>query len=534
MRGMRKVALIILDGWGVGPAWGGNAILQAKTQNMDIWWRTYPHTTLLASGEAVGLPPNTAGNSETGHLNIGAGRVVPQDLVFINNFIKDGNFFKNEKILSAFEHVKKNASALHIMGLVGTGTVHSCLDHLFEIMKMAKANQVTPVYLDLFTDGRDSDPESALGILEIINRKIKEIGVGQISSICGRYFAMDRDKNWGRTSRAYNAMTKGEAIESLNIRDAISKSYLRNITDEFIVPHLILDENHQKHLISDNDAVIFFNFRPDRSRQISYAFTDIKIPALNDRKILKNLYLLTFINRDPNPIGVVAFQTDEIKDTLAETISSRGLTQFHIAETEKYAHVTYFIDGGREKTLPKESRTVIPSPKVNTYDLSPAMSAEQITKSTIANADKDFSLIIVNYANADMVGHTGNFYATVQAIECVDLFLGKLVASLLQNNYTIVVTSDHGNADEMINPKTNQPQTEHTTNPVPFVIISKEMELSKRKLIANGALANIAPTILEIMGIPKPAEMTAISLYQSQSVINQPEYVKYERQNGTI
>lgn len=488
--------------------------MQAKTRNMDIWWRTYTHTAVLASGAAVGLPPNTAGNSETGHLNIGAGRVIPQDLVFINNFIKDGSFFTNPKILAAFEHVKKNNSALHLMGLVGTGHVHSDINHLYQLLKMAKDNQVEKVYLNLFTDGRDSDPESGLGIFENITQKLKEIGVGRITSICGRYFAMDRDKNWGRTSRAYNAMVMGEAKESLTIRDAISQSYLHNTTDEFIEPQLIVGESNQKITIEDNDSVIFFNYRPDRARQIAYAFSNQKIPQLDDRKILNNLYFVTFVNRDPSPIGILAFDAEEIKKTLAEVVSNAGLTQFHIAETEKYAHVTYFIDGGREEPFPGEFRMVISSPKVATYDLAPAMSAEKVADSIINNAGKNFNLIICNFANADMVGHAGNFYATVQAIEYIDLYLGKLVNSLLMHNYTIVIISDHGNAEESINPKTNQPNTEHTTNPVPFVIISKEIEIAKKPLIQNGALANVAPTILEIMDLQKPPEMTAKSLFE--------------------
>lgn len=487
--------------------------MAAKTRNMDIWWRTYTHTSLLASGEAVGLPPNTAGNSETGHLNIGAGRVVPQELVFINGLIQSGAFFKDAKIIAAFDHVKRNNSALHLMGLVGTGFVHSDLNHLYQLIKMAKDNQVEQIFLDLFTDGRDSAPESALGIFEQISRKIKEIGAGQITSICGRYFAMDRDKNWGRTSRVYNALTKGEATENPTVRDAITRSYLRNITDEFIEPHLIVGESNQKITVSDNDAVIFFNFRPDRAKQISSAFTNQKIPAIADRKILNNLYFLTFINRDPNPVGIVAFEVKEIKNTLAEVVSSAGLTQFHIAETEKYAHVSYFIDGGREVPFPLEYRLVIPSPKVTTYDLAPAMSAEKITSSIINNINKNYNLIICNFANADMVGHAGNFYSTVQAIEFIDLYLGKLVNSLLLHNYSIVITSDHGNAEESINPRTNQPNTEHTTNPVPFVIISKEIEIAKKPLVSTGALVNIAPTLLEIMGIPKPTEMTASSLF---------------------
>ena len=509
----RKVALIILDGWGIGPAWGGNAITQAKVRNFDLWWRTYTHTSLLASGEAVGLPAGTAGNSETGHLNIGAGRVVPQDLVFINNLIKSGQFFKNQKILAAFEHAKKNNSALHLMGLVGRGHVHSDINHLFSLLKMAKENQLTKVYLDLFTDGRDSDPESALGVFEDIECKLKEIGVGKISSICGRYFALDRDKNWGRTSRTYNVLTKGEANISPSSREAISRSYLREVSDEYIIPTLIADKPENKIIISDNDAVIFFNFRPDRARQLSQAFLEQKIPAISDRKILNNIYFLTFVNRDQHPIGIMAFQPEEIKNSLAEVVSNAGFSQFHIAETEKYAHVTYFIDGGREKPFPREYHQMIPSPKVSTYDLTPTMSAGKITDSLISNAGKNFDLIICNYANADMVGHVGNFYAAVQAIEFIDFCLERLIKILLLHNYTVAITSDHGNAEEMINPKTNQSQTEHTSNPVPFMIISKEIEIGKKPLLSGGSLSNIAPTLLQILEISKPAEMTAESLF---------------------
>jgi len=512
MRGMRKVALIILDGWGIGPAWGGNAIIQAQTKNIDLWWRNYAHTSILASGEAVGLPANTAGNSETGHLNIGAGRIVPQDLVFINNLIADGSFDKNDKILAAFEHCKKNHSSLHLMGLVGNGRVHSNIGHLFKLLEIAKENGLKDICLDLFTDGRDSESESAMAIFEKVNYKLKELGVGRITSICGRFFAMDRDKNWGRISRTYNALTKGEASTYESVRDAISKSYLRNISDEFIEPCLITGKSNQRKIISDNDALILFNFRPDRSRQISYAFTNAVIKAMPDRKILKNLYFATFVNRDPHPIGIPVFNATEIKNSLAEIVSNNNLFQFHIAETEKYAHVSYFIDGGQEKPFPNEHRILVPSVKVKTYDLAPTMSAKKITDTVIANLNRNYNLIVCNYANADMVGHSGNFYATVQAIESVDQNVGKLVDSLLLHNYTVVVTADHGNAEEMLTARTKAPQSEHSCNPVPFIIVSKEIELAKARLKTGGSLSNIAPTILEIIGLEKPAEMTAESL----------------------
>ncbi len=527
MKEKARVALVILDGWGIGPPWGGNAITSAKTRNMDMWWRTYPKTELLASGEAVGLPSIAGGNSETGHLNIGAGRLVPQDLPYINQLIKSGEFYKNPRILAAFNHVKKNKAHLHLMGLIGLGHVHSDLSHLFALMKMAKDNGILQVYLDLFTDGRDSDPNSALNVFETINNKIKEIGIGKIATICGRYFAMDRDRNWGRTSRAYNALTKGEAENSSSYRSVISKAYLRSISDEYLEPHLIVEDN-KKIIVNDSDAVIFFNFRPDRARQISAAFTSSPIAELPDRKIIKNLYFLTFVVREPNPVGIQAFPSQAINKPLAEVISDVGLKQFHIAETEKYAHVTYFINGGREQPFPGERQLMIPSPKIPSYDLVPAMSSLELTKKIISIVFENFDLLVINYANADMVGHSGNYNATMQSIECIDECLGRLVAALLQNNYAIVVTADHGNAEEMLNPKTNKPQTEHTKNLVPFIIISKNMSIAKLKLRPAGSLSNIAPTILDIMGIEKPAEMTAQSLIWKATV---PETAEVRRKN---
>lgn len=512
-----RVALIILDGWGIGPPWGGNAIVVAKTPNMDLWWRSYARTTLTACGRAVGLPAPASGNSETGHLNIGAGRIVPQDLPFINQLIESAEFFKNQKILAAFEHVKKNNSHLHLLGLASFSQIHSDLGHLFALLKIAKDYGLSEVYLDLFTDGRDSDPSSALSVLENISNKIRQIGIGKINSLCGRYYAMDRDHNWGRTSRAYNALTKGEADISPSYRDAISKSYLREITDEYIKPHLILEKGEEKVLVSDNDAVIFFNFRPDRARQISAAFSHQPITELRDRKIINNLYFVTFVVREPSPVGVKAFQPQPIPNCLSEVISRNKIKQFHVAETEKYAHVTYFFDGGREQPFPAEDQFLVPSLKVVSYDLSPEMSAGKITDKIISVLPEDYGLIVVNYANADMVGHSGNFYATVQAIEFIDLCLGRAVNALLKYNYTIIIAGDHGNADEMINPKTSQPNTEHTNNPVPFLIVSKSIILAKTKLKINGSLPNIAPTILDIMGIEKPKEMIAEDLLVKNS-----------------
>ena len=511
MRGAKKTALIVLDGWGIGMPWGGNAIMQARTPNIDLWWRRYPHSKLQASGEAVGLPSGTSGNSETGHLNLGAGRIIPQDLPFINRAIKNGDFFKNKEIISCFQHVKKHKSTLHIMGLVGGGHVHSDLDHLFALLKMAKDNGIDTVYLNLFTDGRDSDPNSALSVVEKISKRIIDIGVGRITSIIGRSFSMDRNNNWGKTSRAYNALTLGHAEIAKNPRECISGFYLRNISDEFIEPTLISDDGVDKYLIKDNDGLIFFNFRPDRSRQISRAFSNEKINEMPDRKILNNLFFVTFVTRDPKVYGRQAFIPPEIKNSLSEVFYFNKLKQLHVSETEKYAHVTYFFNGGREQPWPGEVQYLIPSPKVPTYDYAPRMSADSISRFVVRNISKNYDFIIINFANGDMVGHSGNYYATVQAIEAVDENLGIVVNALLHHNYTIFIVADHGNAEDMLNPKSNQPYTEHSSNPVPFIVLSKELEIARLRLI-DGALCDVAPTILSIMQIPIPTEMTGKKL----------------------
>ena len=512
-----KLALIIMDGWGIGPSWGGNAITQATTPNFDYWWRTFPRSSLLASGEAVGLTPNTAGNSETGHLNIGAGHIVLQDLPYINSLIANGEFVKNPNILAAINHTKINKSVLHLVGLVGNGHVHSDIDHLYALLRMAKDNGVKNVCLDLITDGRDSSPDSALQLFETIQANLVKIGVGHISSICGRYFAMDRDNNWGRTSRAYNCWVKGEAEIAKSPREYISGAYSRGKTDEFLEPCIIIDEYGRKSLINDNDAVIFFNYRPDRARQITEAFISPNIPKFPDRKLLKNLNFLTFVCHDPLSKATRAFDPPRVVNSLAEVVSKANLTQFHIAETEKYAHVTYFINGGVEKPFEGEQQFLIPSPKVETYDMQPEMSADKVCQKLLNEIGNNFNLIIVNFANPDMVGHTGNIHATISAVEKVDECMGKLVEKLIKYNYNIVITADHGNAEEMLTAKNNTPQTEHTQNPVPFIIVTKNLELSKVKLSATGRLANIAPTILDIMGLQKPAEMTENSLILKQN-----------------
>jgi 2,3-bisphosphoglycerate-independent phosphoglycerate mutase len=498
----RRVLLVILDGWGLAPAGPANAESLAKTPNFDFLWSHYPHLKLHASGEEVGLPKGQIGNSEVGHLNIGAGRVVWQDLPRISNAIKDGSFFKNEVLLKTFEYAKKNNKPVHMLGLLSDGGVHSHISHLFALMKMAKESGVTEVYIHAFTDGRDEEPQSAERYIRMLNEQIKQIGIGKIATISGRYYAMDRDSRRGRIEAVYNAMVLGEGDLGDSAEQVISDSYKRGVTDEFIPP-TILDS---KGLISDGDAVIFFNFRSDRPRELTRALTDTAADSFKRAKILKNLYFVTLTEYDPTlKIKGVAFPYIKINNVLSEVISADELTQFHIAETEKYAHVTYFLDGGEEKPFSGEENMLIPSPKISTYDKKPEMSAEEVTKNLLERIGK-YDFIVVNYANADMVGHTGMMKPAIKACEVVDSCLGEVVKKAREKDYNVIVTADHGNIEKMINTD-GSPCTAHTTNPVPFILISNG-EYKLREL-NSAKLANIAPTILKLMGVPKPQEMEA-------------------------
>lgn len=506
--------LIILDGWGIAPAWGGNAISRAKTKCFDIIWKKYPKTSLLASGTAVGLPNNTPGNSEAGHLNIGAGRVVRQDVTLIDKYIDDGSFFKSDVLLGAVEHAKKFRSNLHLIGLLSKTGTHSHINHLFALLRFCKENKFDRVYIQLFSDGRDSDPMSGIEMVSEVENKIKEIGIGKISSISGRYFAMDRDNRWGRVSRAYNLLTRNEGNVYPSAKEAFSNAYKNGITDEFIEPRLIGNKEQNIITIKDNDAVISFNFRSDRIKELIRAFTDANLQELPDRVKLKNLYFVSFAIYDEDKLAHLAFQPETVNYPIARILSENNITQFHIAETEKYPHVTYFINGGAEKPYKGERRLMIPSLRnVKTYDYVPHMSANEICLNVIRVMEKRyFNFLIVNFANADMVGHTGNLEATTQAVSFVDDCLGKIISKAITLNTTVWVMADHGNAEQMINPRTGTPDTEHTTNPVPLIVVSEDLAIKNLKLRSDGVLASVAPTILELMEINKPEEMTNQSL----------------------
>lgn len=515
---MKKVVLIILDGWGLAPAWGGNAIEMATTPNMDNLWRIYPHLELSASGEAVGLPHHEPGNSEVGHLNIGSGQVVYQNLPGINATINDGTFFKNTALLGATEHVKRFNSNLHLLGLVSDGGIHAYIYHLFALLQLAKNYGLKQVYIHMITDGRDTDPMKALSYLTKLKEEITRIGIGQVESVMGRYWAMDRDKHFDRTQRAYEVLTEGIGGMADTPERAISENYRQNKTDEFIFPMAINSREHPFMPIRNNDAVIFFNYRAERARQLTEAFTQNNFSGFKRRKIVQNLYFATFAFLEEyarNTNVKTVFHHHEIKEPLAKVISDAHLKQLHIAETEKYAHVTFFFNGSREAPYPGEDRILIQSPKVPTFDIKPEMSAENVANSVLKNWKK-YDFIVCNFANADMVGHTGNIKATIRGCEKVDNEIGRIVSELISNNVVAIVTADHGNAEQKINPNNSEPSTEHTTSPVPFILCSNDPTL-ERPLIRNDnehlhILADISPTIIDIMGLKKPPEMTGTSL----------------------
>jgi 2,3-bisphosphoglycerate-independent phosphoglycerate mutase len=512
-----KIILIIMDGWGLAPAWGGNAIEMAETPNIDALWRKYPHTEIKAAEEAVGLPVHEMGNSEVGHLNLGCGQIVFQNLTGINETIDNGTFFTNKTLLDACEQVKKFDSYLHLFGLVSDGGIHSHIDHLFALLKLAKDQGVNKVLIHMITDGRDTDPMSAYVYIEQLKNKIAQIGVGTIASIMGRYFAMDRDKHWDRIQKAYDCVVKGVAPIMESPEQTIAENYRQNHTDEFIVPTIIQTKNEPFHPLSDNDALIFFNFRADRARQMIDAIVRPDFHSFQ-RKEVKNLYFACFSFLEEyanNALIRPVFQLRDIHYPLARVLSDAGLTQFHIAETEKYAHVTFFFNGGTEKLFPGESHFLINSPKVPTFDLKPEMSAIAITNKVISDFDK-YDFTVLNLANADMVGHTGNIKAIIKACEVVDDCVGKITTAALRKNTIVMITADHGNAEQKIDPATGEPSTEHTINKVPFILCANDSALQRPLRDTGGkfglVLSDVAPTILDLFDINKPAEMTGVSL----------------------
>ncbi|AUS10048.1 2,3-bisphosphoglycerate-independent phosphoglycerate mutase [Laceyella sacchari] len=505
----KPVLLCILDGFALRGETEGNAVAQANKPNFDRYWNTYPHTTLTASGNAVGLPEGQMGNSEVGHLNIGAGRVVYQDLTRVTKSIEDGEFFQNETFLGAINHVKEHGSALHLYGLLSDGGVHSHIRHLFALLDLAAKEQVERVYVHAFLDGRDVAPDSAVTYIKQLQDKLDEVGVGQIATVQGRYYAMDRDKRWERTEKSYRAMVYGEGPTYRDPVEAVQASYEQSVYDEFVMPTVIVDEHNQPvGTIKDNDAVIFYNFRPDRAIQISLAFTNDDFRGF-DRgpKRPQHLYYVCLTKFSETVDGYVAYKPTDLDNTYGEVVSQQGLKQLRIAETEKYPHVTFFFNGGREEEFPGEERILINSPKVATYDLKPEMSAYEVTEALLKEIEAEkYDTIILNFANPDMVGHSGKLEPTIKAVEAVDECLGRIVDLVISKGGVAVITADHGNADMVID-ENGRPHTAHTTFPVPFIVTKQGVTLRE-----GGILADIAPTMLDLLGLEKPEEMTGNTL----------------------
>jgi 2,3-bisphosphoglycerate-independent phosphoglycerate mutase len=511
----RPLMLIILDGWGYREDTEGNSIKAARTSNLDFLTRDYPACFLECSGEAVGLPEGQMGNSEVGHLNIGAGRIVYQDLTRINMSVRDGSFFKNPAFLGAIENARDNNSSLHLMGLVSYGGVHSYMTHLFALIKLAHEKNVEKVYIHAFLDGRDVPPKAALKDIKSLSTFCKDIGTGKIATVSGRYYAMDRDKRWDRTKLAYDALTLGVApYTAPDAETAVSEAYKRGETDEFVKPTVILNpQGKPETIIQDSDSIIFFNFRPDRARQLTWAFVKDDFEGFVREKH-PEVHYVCMAQYDETLDLPIAFPTEKFDNVLGEVLSEHGLTQLRIAETEKYAHVTFFLNGGQEKCYEGEDRCLIPSPKVSTYDLKPEMSAYEVTDEVIKRIQSGkYDVIILNFANMDMVGHTGFFEAAVKAVETVDDCVGKIIEVLKTEGGAALITADHGNAEQMENPETGEAHTAHTSNLVKCVYVGN----SEVKGLKNGKLCDIAPTFLELLNIKKPEEMTGHSLNEKSS-----------------
>ncbi|MDD5435710.1 MAG: 2,3-bisphosphoglycerate-independent phosphoglycerate mutase [Nitrospira sp.] len=507
---LRPVILIILDGWGINPIKEGNAITIANTPVYDSLLKEYPNTSLDASGLSVGLPGGQMGNSEVGHLNIGAGRVVYQDFTRIDKAISDGDFYSNAVLLGCMEKTKSASGRLHILGLLSDGGVHSHIRHLFAIIEMAKRAGIKDLYIHAFLDGRDTPPQSGIGYIKTLQDYLEKEGIGKIATISGRYYAMDRDNRWDRVEKAYKTIVEGEGLKISDPAEAVVKSYAQGITDEFVVPVMISSEDgNSVATIKDGDGVIFFNFRADRARELTNALTNKEFDKFN-RRIFPSLAAFASMKLYDEKLQLpAAFETTRLQNILGEIVSKKGLKQFRTAETEKYAHVTYFFNGGEEIPFPGEDRMLVPSPKdVATYDQKPEMSAYKLTDELEKRIRSgEYAFILVNYANPDMVGHTGVLKAGIRAVEVVDECLGRVLSAVKDKNGIAVITSDHGDAEQMIEYDTGKPHTAHTTNSVPFIITQKGLTLR-----SAGIFADIAPTLLDLMEIEKPAEMTGTSL----------------------
>lgn len=503
------IALIILDGFGLGnPADASNAIALSDTKHLTLLSEMYPHTTLTCSGEAVGLPEGQMGNSEVGHLNIGAGRIVYQELTRISKDIREGGFFRNPVLNQVMSQVAQQKSALHLMGLLSDGGVHSHNTHLYALLTMAKQAGLEQVYVHAYLDGRDVPPSSAAGFLQELEDKIAELGIGRIATISGRYYAMDRDKRWERVEKAYAALVYGEGEHAASSAAAIQAAYDRGETDEFVLPTVI--DGCGDCGMKSGDGVIFFNFRPDRARQLTRVFVDETFAGFTKREGFIPLHYVTMTQYEDGLPVEVAYKPAVLNNTLGEVISKAGLHQLRIAETEKYAHVTYFFNGGEETPFPHEQRILIPSPKVATYDLQPTMSAAAVTDKMIEEIRSGkHDVLVLNFANCDMVGHTGQLTAACQAVATVDACVGRVVEAMRDRGGIVLITADHGNAELMVDPSTGQPHTAHTTNPVPFILVSEAYRYAR---LQPGNLADIAPTILDLACLPIPDEMTGRSL----------------------
>ena len=502
----KPCALIVMDGFGINPSEYGNAIKAASTPNLDRYFAEYPNTVIGASGMNVGLPDGQMGNSEVGHTNIGAGRIVYQELTRITKSIKDGDFFSNEELNAAMTNCKTNGTALHLMGLVSDGGVHSHNTHLYGLLELAKRFGLEKVFVHCFMDGRDVPPSSGIDFIRELSDKMKETGVGKIATISGRYYAMDRDNRWERVSKAYDAMVMGEG-EHITALEVMAASYSNEVTDEFVLP-TVCEKGAE---ISANDSVIFFNFRPDRAREITRTFVDPDFAGFERKKGFFPVFFVCMTQYDVTMPNVkVAFKPQSLANTFGEYIAKNGLSQLRIAETEKYAHVTFFFNGGVEAPFENEDRALINSPKVATYDLKPEMSAYEVADEVVRRIESDkYDVIILNYANCDMVGHTGVFEAAKAAVEAVDSCVGKTVDAILAKGGSVLITADHGNADKMYEDD-GSPFTAHTTNLVPLIVVGQ----GSCKLRSGGVLADLAPTMLKILGLPKPEEMTGTSIIE--------------------
>ena len=509
----RPTVLLILDGWGVAPPGAGNAVELASLPNFRRLRDEYPSGQLFASGEEVGIPRNEPGNSEVGHLNIGAGRIVYQDITRINIAIENGSFYKNPAFLGLVERQKKYGSAIHLIGLVGKGTVHSSLEHLKALLSFLEIRNCGDVFLHLFTDGRDSPPNSALEYISQVEDFLKNHHVGRIASIGGRYFGMDRDRRWERIRKAYLAINGRSEHLFTKAEEAVLDSYKKGIFDEFIEPSIITDKEGETVRINKEDQLLFFNFRADRVRQIVSALVDPDFKGFERVDFSDNRSVVTMVNYEQGLPVQVAFERVNVENTLSQVISEHYLTQLHLAETEKYAHVTYFFNGGREESFAGEKRILVPSPKVETYDQKPEMSAREITETLLTNLkEKDYDFVVVNFANPDMVGHSAKIPETVKALEVVDECLGKIEKEVNALSGALVITADHGKAEQLLDPDTGKPDTAHSTNPVPVIIVQKSLAGYSNNKLNKGLLSDVAPTVLKLMGLGQPKEMMGKSL----------------------